>query len=75
MTTKVLICDDSGFARKQMARSIPEGWDVTISFAEHGEQALEQIKSGNGDVLFLDLTMPVLDGLGVLQTLQDENIT
>lgn len=71
MTTKVLICDDSGFARKQMARSIPEGWDVTISFAEHGEQALEQIKSGNGDVLFLDLNMPVLDGYQTMQVIRE----
>ena len=44
MTTQVLICDDSGFARKQMARSIPEGWAVDVSFAEHGRDALNKIK-------------------------------
>lgn len=42
MTTPVLICDDSGFARKQMARSIPDGWDVSISFAGNGQEALTQ---------------------------------
>ena len=74
MTTNVLICDDSGFARKQMARSIPDGWDVNISFAEHGEQALEQIKAGNADVLFLDLNMPVLDGYQTMQAIREQDL-
>ena len=62
MTTNVLICDDSAFARKQMARAIPAAWDVNVSNAEHGADALEQIKQGHGDVVFLDLNMPVMDG-------------
>ena len=62
MTTQVLICDDSGFARRQMARSIPDGWDVDIAFAENGQQAIDLIREGKGDVLFLDLNMPVMDG-------------
>lgn len=74
MTTNVLICDDSGFARKQMSRSIPDEWDVNISFAEHGEQALEQIKAGNGDVLFLDLNMPVLDGYQTMQAIREQDL-
>ena len=63
MSTPILICDDSGFARRQMARSIPDGWDVEVSFAEHGQDALSQIREGKGDIVFLDLNMPVMDGL------------
>ena len=62
MSTPILICDDSGFARRQMARSLPDSWDVDISFAENGEQALTLIREGKGDVVFLDLNMPVMDG-------------
>ena len=62
MSTPILICDDSGFARRQMARSLPDNWDVDISFAENGEQALTLIREGKGDVVFLDLNMPVMDG-------------
>ena len=40
MTTPVLICDDSSVARKQMARTLPSDWDIEISFAKHGEEAL-----------------------------------
>jgi len=69
MTTRVLICDDSSVARKQMARSLPEGWDIDISFAEHGADALEKIQQGAGDILFLDLNMPVMDGYETLENI------
>ena len=70
----ILICDDSAFARKQMARALPPEWPVTVHYAENGQQGLEEIFSGHGDIVFLDLTMPVLDGYGVLETLQKEQI-
>lgn len=74
MTTKVLICDDSGFARRQMARSVPDGWDVEISFAENGQQAIELIKQGKADVMFLDLNMPVMDGYQTMQVIKDQDL-
>ncbi|MCL1079742.1 response regulator [Parashewanella spongiae] len=70
MTTKVLICDDSSMARKQMARVLPKDWDVSLTFANNGLEGLEAIKDGKGEVVFLDLTMPVMDGYQVLATVQ-----
>lgn len=75
MQTTVIICDDSNLARKQMARSLPDEWDVEVIFAVNGEDALDIIRKGQGDLLFLDLNMPVLDGYGVLEALQAENIS
>lgn len=69
MTTPVLICDDSSVARKQMARSLPSDWDIEVSFAANGEEALAAIKEGKGDILFLDLNMPVMDGYETLQNI------
>ncbi len=74
MTTAVLICDDSGVARKQMARTLPADWDVQITYAEDGEQGLAAIRQGLGEVIFLDLNMPVLDGYGVLSRMQQEEL-
>ena len=62
MSTRVLICDDSKMARKQLARILPEDWDVLVDFAEHGQEALDKMVSGKVDILFLDLNMPVKDG-------------
>jgi len=74
MTTNVLICDDSSFARKQMARAMPPEWQVEISFAGDGLEGLDAIRAGKGDVVFLDLTMPNLDGYGVLEAIRREDL-
>ena len=46
MSTKLLICDDSNMARKQLARSLPDGWDVDVSFATNGVEGVAAIKEG-----------------------------
>ena len=63
----VLICDDSGFARKQLARALPADWDVTLHYAANGLEGVEQVLMGHGDLIFLDLTMPEMDGVACIQ--------
>lgn len=74
MVAAVLICDDSNLARKQMARSLPADWQEKISFAGHGQEALEVLKRQPIDLLFLDLNMPILDGYEVLQAISQQKI-
>jgi CheY-like chemotaxis protein len=74
MPTPILVVDDSPMARKMLIKSLPANWDVEISQAGNGVEALEAYRAGKADVMFLDLTMPVLDGYGVLETLQKENL-
>lgn len=74
MSTPILICDDSGFARRQMARSIPDGWQVEVSFAENGAQAIDLIREGKGDVVFLDLNMPVMDGYKTMEIIRQDDL-
>lgn len=74
MSTRVLICDDSKLARKQLAYSLPEDWDIEVTFAEHGADALEKIKEGHADVLFLDLNMPVMDGYETLEQISAQDL-
>jgi two-component system, chemotaxis family, chemotaxis protein CheY len=74
MATPLLICDDSMMARKQVARSLPEGWDVDITFATNGMEGLQAIREGKGEMVFLDLTMPEMDGYQVLETVKAEGL-
>jgi chemotaxis protein CheY-P-specific phosphatase CheC len=74
MTIPILICDDSSMARKQMARALPQDWDVDVSFAENGVQGVDGVKSGKGEVLFLDLNMPEMDGYQVLEAIRTEDL-
>lgn len=74
MAIPLLICDDSNMARKQVKKSLPAGWDVDITFATNGQEGLEMIRQGKGEMVFLDLTMPVLDGFGVLEAIRKEDL-
>jgi len=74
MSTPLLICDDSNMARKQVARSLPDGWDTDISFASNGFEAIDAIKAGKGDVLLLDLNMPEMDGYQVLEAIMKQDL-
>ncbi|MGF1719431.1 response regulator [Vibrio kyushuensis] len=70
MSYPVLICDDSALARKQMARSLPASLNADITFAVHGLDALEKLEQQEFKLMFLDLTMPELDGFGTLEEIK-----
>ena len=71
----LLVCDDSNMARKQLIRALPAEWPVSLSQASNGEEALALIRQGLGQVMLLDLTMPVLDGYQTLAALRAEGLS
>jgi len=71
----LLVCDDSNMARKQLIRALPVEWPVSLSQASNGEEALALIRQGLGQVMLLDLTMPVLDGYQTLAALRAEGLS
>lgn len=70
----VLICDDSLVARKQVAKCLPQDWDVAIHFAKHGKEGIEALEAGKGQLLLLDLNMPEMDGYETLKVIQQRGI-
>jgi len=71
MSTSLLIVDDSTFSRNMIKRALPSQWDVDVTEVICGEEALEVCELKQFDVIFLDLTMPDIDGLDVLQMLNE----
>jgi two-component system chemotaxis response regulator CheB len=69
---KALVVDDSAFARKVLREvlSVDRRIEV-VGIARDGLDALEKIASLSPDVVTLDLVMPNLDGIGVLDALRD----
>ena len=72
MAIPLLICDDSNMARKQVTRSLPDGWDVDITYAANGVEGMEAVRAGKAEMVFLDLTMPEMDGYEVLEHIRQE---
>jgi chemotaxis protein CheY-P-specific phosphatase CheC/CheY-like chemotaxis protein len=70
----VLICDDSMVARKQAAKCLPEDWEVSVHFAKHGQEAVDALNAGKGDLLLLDLNMPIMDGYQTLEHIQNSDL-
>jgi CheY-like chemotaxis protein len=74
MSTRILVVDDSAMARKMLIKSLPAAWDVEIEQASNGVEALVAYRAREFDVMFLDLTMPGMDGFEVLEALRREEL-
>ncbi len=71
MKAKILVVDDSALMRKYIREMLEEeGFEVYT--ARNGEDALEQIKRVNPDLVTLDINMPVMDGLTCLSHIMTE---
>ena len=69
----ILIADDEKNIRATLARSLHlEGY--ATQEAGDGAQALGRLESGDIDLMILDLQMPVLDGLALLETMSKRGI-
>ena len=73
MKLKVLVVDDTIFYRKIVSDVLSKFPDVeVVGTASNGQIALSRIKSLKPDLITLDVEMPVLDGLGVLEVIKKE---
>lgn len=59
---KVLVVDDNAVNRRVATLQL-EKMGCVVHSAENGLQAVHKARSGDWDLIFLDLRMPVLDGL------------
>lgn len=67
---KVLIADDNREFCELLKKFINQQEDFQLSgIASNGFEALEQIQNNTPDVVVLDIIMPHLDGIGVLEKL------
>ena len=72
MGRKILVTDDAAFMR-MMVRSIlePEGFE--IQEAVNGEEMLHKYDEFKPDLVTLDITMPVMDGLQAIKALKQKH--
>lgn len=70
---RILLVDDSLFARRALRRMLSkeEGIEI-VGEASNGREALAMSEALAPDVLVLDLEMPILSGLGVLDALGEQ---
>ncbi|MCB1146377.1 MAG: response regulator, partial [Leptospiraceae bacterium] len=69
---RILYADDDEDNRKLLSRMLAK-LNLRIDQAENGQVAYEKLKSNSYNLLFLDIQMPVLDGVGVMRKLLRDN--
>ena len=70
---KVLVVDDNELNRKMLARFM-DHMGHHSEFAEDGREALTKIQQTDFDLVLLDILMPRMNGLEVLQELNDQGL-
>ncbi|UMZ73940.1 sporulation transcription factor Spo0A [Natranaerofaba carboxydovora] len=72
---RVLIVDDNKEFCEILRDFLNEQENMeVVGISYNGEEALEKIKQTNPDIILLDIIMPVLDGIGVLEKLRTEEM-
>lgn len=63
LDAKILICDDSILARKSLNGMLKSFGYENITEVSNGQDAVDKCKEFKPDIVFLDIVMPVKDGV------------
>ena len=75
MAIRTLVVDDQPLARERLLALLADESDVeVVATATSGPEAVAAIRAHAPDLVFLDMQMPELDGLGVIETVGVEHM-
>ena len=66
----ILLVDDSRTSRKTLRNILESAGHTIVDEATDGEQAIEKYIASKPDVITLDITMPVMDGIEALKQIK-----
>jgi two-component system, LytTR family, response regulator LytT len=74
-TISAILVDDEKLASEELAYQLKEFPDIDIiATASNGLEALKLIQDLEPDLVFMDVQMPGLDGMGVIRKLREQDI-
>lgn len=71
MIKKILLVDDSQIALKILRSCMPKDREYEFHEATDGQEGLNKFLELKPDVTFLDITMPVMDGIESLELMKN----
>ena len=69
---RVLLADDHQILRDGIRRGLESAGEQVVGEADNGEHALELVRETSPDIVLMDLSMPVLDGVSATRRITDE---
>lgn len=71
--SKILVCDDSAFMRMMLKKSLTDKGHEVVAEAGDGKQAVQLYRQHKPDLVTMDITMPVMDGIQAVKHIHDED--
>ncbi|MCB4806991.1 response regulator [Tamlana sp. 62-3] len=72
-TIKVLVVDDNKMNQKVLALMLKK-FNIEINYADNGVEAIEAFKNGAFHMVFMDIQMPIMDGLEATKNIKQTEI-
>lgn len=73
VVAKVMIVDDAAFMRRSIKLMLERGGFEVVAEAEDGEEAVRKYLIHQPDLVTMDITMPVMDGLESLKQIREQD--
>lgn len=67
---KVMIVDDAAFMRLNLKNILKEEYEI-VGEAQNGQEAVTMYQDLKPDIVTMDITMPVMDGLEAIKAIKD----
>jgi CheY-like chemotaxis protein len=68
---RILVAEDNGI-NQLIIKKLLEPWKCNVEFADNGIIAIEKLKEGNFDIIFMDVQMPEMDGYTATKKIRHE---
>ena len=70
---KILLVDDAAFMRMMLKNTLTQAGYTDLIEAEDGVKAVEAYTAEKPDLVFMDITMPNMDGLQALKKIKESH--
>ncbi len=72
MTLRILLADDHAILREGIRRSFESAGEVIVGEAANGQEAIALALGTRPDIIVMDLSMPVLDGIDATRAIKQQ---
>ncbi|ADO76386.1 response regulator [Halanaerobium praevalens] len=68
---KIIVVDDAAFMRLNLKQIMEGLGHEVIAEAENGKDAIEKYQASKPDIMFMDITMPEMDGIEAVKKIKE----
>ena len=71
---RFLLCDDSAFMRMLLRRILEQAGHEIVGEASNGKEAVQQLRKCKPDLVTMDITMPIMDGIEAVRLIIQQEL-